>query len=48
MRFHWDKAHLNNVKGAFRAKYHKDVAQRVKGETSGDYERLLVACLGEH
>ncbi|CAN8103269.1 unnamed protein product [Discula destructiva] len=48
IRTHWDKANLAQVKGAYLAKYGKDLAKRIKGETSGDYERLMVACIGEH
>ena len=43
VRVHWDRAHMAQVKGAYRAKYGKDLINRIKGETSGDYERLLVA-----
>lgn len=48
VRSHWDKGNMANVKGAYRTKYGKDLAKRIKGETSGDYERLMVACVGEH
>jgi annexin A7/11 len=48
VRIHWDRNHMQQVKGAYQARFHKSVVQRVKGETSGDYERLMVACLGEH
>jgi len=47
VRIHWDRNHLLQVKGAFQHKYHKSLAHRIKGETSGDYERLMIACLGE-
>ncbi len=47
IRIHWDKNHMNNVKGAYQHHYHKSLVHRIKGETSGDYERLLVAALGE-
>ena len=47
VRIHWDKNHLQQVKGAYQHHFHKGLVHRVKGETSGDYERLLVACLGE-
>lgn len=45
VRLHWNRGHVNQVKGAYRVKYGKDLIQRVKGETSGDYERLVVAML---
>ena len=47
VRIHWDKNHLQQVKGAYQHRYRQILVNRVKGETSGDYERLLVACLGE-
>lgn len=48
IRMHWDRNHMNNVKGAYQHKYHRSVVSRIKSETSGDYEKLLVAALGEH
>jgi annexin A7/11 len=47
VRIHWDKNHLQQVKGAYQQHFHKGLVHRVKGETSGHYEKLLVACLGE-
>lgn len=47
IRIHWDRNHMNNVKGAYQHNYHTSLVHRIKGETSGDYERLLVAALGE-
>ncbi|TDZ40136.1 Annexin A7 [Colletotrichum trifolii] len=47
VRFHWDKNFLANVKGAYQAKYNRTLAGRIKGETSGDYQRLMLACIGE-
>ena len=43
VRAHWDRAHMAQVRGAYRAKFGRDLVSRIKGETSGDYERLLVA-----
>ncbi|KAL4921411.1 hypothetical protein BDW62DRAFT_128667 [Aspergillus aurantiobrunneus] len=45
VRVHWDRTHLANVKRAYQYKYNQDLVKRVKGETSGDYQRLLVAML---
>lgn len=45
VRAHWNREHKEMVKRAYRHKYGKDLIQRVKGETSGDLERLLVAML---
>ena len=41
--YHWNREHMGQVKGAFRVKYGKDLVTWIKKETSGDYERLLVA-----
>ncbi|KAI9797927.1 MAG: hypothetical protein M1835_005763 [Candelina submexicana] len=46
VRYHWDKAHMQQVKGAYKHKYKKDLSTRIKGDTSGDLERLLLACIG--
>ncbi|MCJ1439311.1 hypothetical protein MMC27_008703 [Xylographa pallens] len=43
VRCHWDRQHMGQVKGAYKVKYGKDLVQRIKGETSGDYQKLLVA-----
>lgn len=45
VRLHWNRAHLHQVKGAYRVKYGEDLVRRVRGETSGDYQRLMVAML---
>ena len=45
VKLHWNPAHVQQVKGAYKAKYGKDLIRRVQGETSGDYERCLVAML---
>jgi annexin A7/11 len=47
VRFHWDRNHMANVRGAYEKRYHRNLASRIKGETSGDYERLMLACIGE-
>lgn len=47
IRFHWDRTFLSNVKGAYQQRYRKSLGSRIKGETSGDYERLMLACIGE-
>lgn len=43
VRVHWDRNHRNQVKGAYRHAFKRELATRIKGETSGDYERFLVA-----
>ena len=47
VRFHWDHTMLSNVKAAYQQRYHKSLGSRIKGETSGDYEKLMLACIGE-
>lgn len=45
VRVHWNRQHLEAVKMAYKSKYKKDLVSRIKGETRGDYERLMVACV---
>ncbi|KAJ5595237.1 uncharacterized protein N7459_001445 [Penicillium hispanicum] len=45
VRVHWNRNHKEMVKRAYRHRYHKDLIERVRGETSGDYQRLMVALL---
>ena len=47
VRFHWDRTFMNNVRAAYGQRYGKDLARRIKGETGGDFERFLLACIGE-
>lgn len=42
---HWNRDHMNQVKGAYRHRYKKELAHRVKGETSGDFETILLALI---
>ena len=48
VRVHWDKNHMNQVKGAYQARFKTSLTNRIRGETSGDYETLMCACLGEY
>ncbi|KAI7227365.1 Annexin [Hortaea werneckii] len=43
---HWSRDRLHQAKSAYRHFYKKDLADRIKGETSGDYEKLMLACIG--
>ena len=47
IRAYWKggQPYVQGVKAAYQNTYHKSLIKRVKGETSGDYERLLVAVL---
>ncbi|CAK7262926.1 hypothetical protein SEPCBS57363_000305 [Sporothrix epigloea] len=47
VRVHWDRSNLANVRGAYEKRYRQNLAHRIRGETSGDYERLMLACMGE-
>jgi len=47
IRYHWDPTTLANVKAAYQQKYRKSLGARIKGETSGDYRLLMMACVGE-
>lgn len=47
VRYHWDKTTLANVKGAYQQRYQRSLASRIKGETSSDYMRCLLATIGE-
>jgi len=43
VRIHWDKRHLSNVKTEYKRMFGKELVNRIKGETSGDYRDMLVA-----
>jgi annexin A7/11 len=45
VRLHWNRQYMNRVEAAFKAKYRTTLINRIKGETSGDIEKLLVACV---
>ncbi|SPQ20118.1 45566f9d-8658-4098-a060-2e1ffde5d4dc [Thermothielavioides terrestris] len=47
VRFHWDRNNMANVRAAYEKRYRRNLASRIRGETSGDYERLMLACIGE-
>jgi len=43
VRAHWDRQHVQRVCQAFQKKYRKSLVDRISGETSGDYKKMLVA-----
>ncbi|EOA84497.1 uncharacterized protein SETTUDRAFT_154181 [Exserohilum turcica Et28A] len=45
VRCHWDRNFMNAVSHAYKQLYKKDLVKRIEGETRGDYERLMVACV---
>lgn len=48
VRYHWNRTEMDNIKGAYQQRYRQSLASRIKGETSGDYEKLMLACIGEY
>jgi len=38
---------ITPIKQAYQTKYGKSLAKRIKGDTSGDYQRLLLTCIHE-
>ncbi|RYO90928.1 hypothetical protein DL764_008360 [Monosporascus ibericus] len=47
VRYHWDQRFMADVKRVYQDRYRTSLASRIKGETSGDYEKLMLACIGE-
>ena len=45
---HWNRERLQQCKAAYRHFHKRDLAQRIKSETSGDYEKLMIVTIGEH
>lgn len=45
VRCHWDQGFMKQVSEAYKRKYGKTLVKRIEGETRGDYERLMVACV---
>jgi annexin A7/11 len=45
VRIHWDKHRMSQARGAYRHFFQRDLADRIRGETKGDYEKLMVACV---
>jgi annexin A7/11 len=45
VRCHWDQGFMRQVAEAYKHKYGKSLVRRIEGETRGDYEKLMVACV---
>lgn len=45
VRCHWNRDHMNQVKGAYRHRFRCELASRIQGETRGDFEKVLLACI---
>jgi annexin A7/11 len=43
VRIHWDKHRMSQARGAYRHFFQRELADRIRGETRGDYEKLMVA-----
>ncbi|KAK1063380.1 hypothetical protein LTR12_007437 [Friedmanniomyces endolithicus] len=43
---HWSPDRLQQCKAAYKHFYKQDLAHRIRSETSGDYEKLMLACIG--
>jgi annexin A7/11 len=46
VRCHWDQRFMTAVSSEYKRVYRKDLIKRIEGELKGDYERLMVACVG--
>lgn len=45
VRCHWDRNFMAAVSVEFKKLYKRDLVKRIEGETRGDYEKLMVACV---
>ncbi|KAF2459938.1 putative annexin [Lineolata rhizophorae] len=45
IRVHWNREHCAQVKRAYKHFYKKDLEKRIKDETKGDFEKILLACI---
>jgi len=45
VRCHWNQQFMTAVSNEYKRVYHKDLVKRIEGETRGDYEQLMVACV---
>jgi len=43
-----NRLYANKIKAAFEQKYGKSLKEWIKGDTSFNYETLLLAVIGEH
>lgn len=45
VRCHWNQQFMTAVSNEYKRLYKRDLVKRIEGETRGDYERLMVACV---
>jgi len=45
VRYHWDRNHMHQIKAAYRQRFNHDLNHRIRGEMSGGFERLMLACI---
>ena len=46
VKIHWNPERRQQCVAAYRHFHKRELAQSIRDETSGDYEKLLIACLG--
>ncbi|KAF2843335.1 Annexin [Patellaria atrata CBS 101060] len=42
---HWNKQRMQQARAAYKHIYHQELPSRIRGETRGDFQKLLLACL---
>lgn len=47
VKYHWERDDIRQFKAAYQQWKGKSLARRIKGETSGDYEKLCLALIEE-
>ena len=45
VRIHWERSRMQQCRAAYKHFFRQELSLRIKGETGGDYERLMVACV---
>lgn len=45
VRAYWNPARMEGIKDAYQRRYNKPLLNRVKGETSGAYQKLLMSII---
>jgi annexin A7/11 len=44
---HWDRQRMQQAKAAYKHFYKRDLVERIRGETSGDYKKLMAVCVAQ-
>lgn len=45
LRVHWDRPRMERLKAAYQKRYRKTLRDRISGETSGSYRKLMLALI---